>query len=56
MEATKEFSENTLANLNQNNPLAVRRANDRLIQLERFFIDPKGLPDRPETKYIFKIN
>jgi hypothetical protein len=31
--------------------LTVRQVNDRLTQLERFFIDPKGLPDRPETKF-----
>jgi hypothetical protein len=35
--------------------LAVRRVNDQLMQLERHFIDPHGLPNRPEYKYM-KIN
>ena len=48
--ATKNFSDYTLATLDLNNQLQLRRANDRLVQLERFFVDPKGLPDRPETK------
>lgn len=30
--------------------MAVRRINDKLMYLERFFIDPKGLPEHPETK------
>lgn len=30
--------------------LAVRRVNDQLIQLERHFVDPRGLPNRPEYK------
>jgi hypothetical protein len=29
----------------------VRRVNDKLMYLERFFIDSKGLPDHPETKW-----
>ncbi len=32
--------------------LAVRKTNDRIMNLERFFIDPNGLPDRPETKLV----
>ncbi len=47
--ATKNFTEE-LGKLDTTDILSVRRANDRLVQLERFFIDPKGLPDRPETK------
>ena len=31
-------------------PLAVRKVNDQLMQLERGFIDPHGLPNRPEFK------
>ena len=52
--ATQNFTD-TLANLDVTDVLAVRRANDRLIQLERFFIDPKGLPDRPETKFEIEL-
>ena len=43
----------TLGTLDKTDLLAVRRANDRLMNLERFFVDPRGLPDRPETKYFF---
>lgn len=50
--ATNDFSEKTLDTINVEDPLEVRRVNDRLVQLERFFIDPKGLPDRPETNHI----
>jgi len=32
-------------------PLAIRKINDQLIQLERGFVDPHGLPGRPEFKY-----
>lgn len=51
-QSTKNFTETTLEQINTNDSLAVRRVNDRLVQLERFFIDPKGLPDRPETKFV----
>lgn len=50
-DAVETFMANTLATLDKTDLLAVRRANDRLMNLERFFVDPKGLPDRPETKY-----
>ena len=36
---------------NECSALAVRRVNDQLMQLERHFIDPHGLPNRPEYKY-----
>lgn len=32
------------------NPMALRRINDRLMYLERYFVDPRGLPGRPNTK------
>ena len=35
------------------NPMAIRKMNDRIMNLERFFIDPNGLPDRPETKSVY---
>ena len=31
-------------------PLAVRQANDILMGIERSFLDPRGLPDRPDYK------
>lgn len=31
--------------------MTVRRVNDQLMQLERHFINPHGLPNRPEYKY-----
>lgn len=31
-------------------PLAVREANDKLMNLHRCFIDPQGLPNRPAIK------
>ncbi len=34
---------------------AVRRINDKLIQLERQFIDPHGLPNRRDYKYEFEL-
>ena len=40
----------TLKNVDQSNPLAVRKVNDRMTYLERYFIDPRGLPNRPDTK------
>lgn len=50
MFSVKSFSENELKNVDQSNVFAVRRVNDKLMFLERFFIDSKGLPDHPETK------
>lgn len=38
--------------LDQNNPLAVRRVNDQLMLVERSFIDPRGLPGRPEYNHV----
>ena len=32
--------------------MAVRRVNDQLMQLERHFVDPHGLPNRPEYKSV----
>lgn len=52
MFSVKSFSENELQNVDQSNIFAVRRVNDKLMFLERFFIDSKGLPDHPETKYL----
>ena len=49
-DAVDTFLRGTLATLDKTDVLAVRRVNDRLMNLERFFVDPRGLPDRPETK------
>lgn len=44
--------DNVVNGLNQNDPLAVRRVNDQMMLVERSFIDPKGLPDRPEYNHV----
>ena len=33
--------------------MEVRRYNDQMMQLERTFIDPLGLPGRRYTKYVY---
>ncbi|KAL3881664.1 hypothetical protein ACJMK2_028074, partial [Sinanodonta woodiana] len=38
---------NHILNINQNDLLAVRMLNDKMMQLERAFLDPEGLPGRP---------
>ena len=48
MDSLKEVEKST-------NPMTIRKINDRIMHLERFFIDPNGLPDRPETKYHFRF-
>ena len=35
--------------------LSARRVNDQLMQLERHFVDPHGLPNRPEYKLIVNL-
>ena len=50
--SVESFLINSLAKVDQRDSLVVRRVNDKLMNLERFFVDPKGLPDRPETKYL----
>lgn len=47
--AVETFLE-TLPDVDVNDLMALRKVNDRLMNLERYFIDPNGLPDRPETK------
>ncbi|KAK3101656.1 hypothetical protein FSP39_005248 [Pinctada imbricata] len=53
-EAIAKF-QNDIAAVDKNNPLAVRRVNDKMMALEKVFIDGNGLPDRPQyKKYIEK--
>jgi len=33
-------------------PLLVRQLNDQMMQLERAFIDPAGLPNRPGVRLV----
>lgn len=40
----------TAKDVDQSNLLEVRKTNDKLMLLERYFIDRMGLPDHPETK------
>lgn len=54
-EKVKLFLNDTLVKVNQDDPLEIRKVNDRLMQLERYFIEPRGLPDRPETGYYILI-
>ncbi|XP_076465735.1 glutamate carboxypeptidase 2-like isoform X2 [Babylonia areolata] len=52
--ATKAFQENLDAKKGDiiKSPLKLRMVNDRLIQLERAFLDPEGLPDRRNQKHV----
>ncbi|XP_061183780.1 N-acetylated-alpha-linked acidic dipeptidase 2-like [Saccostrea echinata] len=38
--------------VNKKDPFAIRKINDQLIQLERAFIDPQGLPGRPLARHV----
>ncbi|KAL3881662.1 hypothetical protein ACJMK2_028072 [Sinanodonta woodiana] len=49
--AAKNFYDR-LQSVDKKNPLAVRMANDKMMQLERVFIDPEGLPGRPIYKHV----
>ncbi|XP_042870253.1 N-acetylated-alpha-linked acidic dipeptidase 2-like [Penaeus japonicus] len=44
--------ETSLQNVDLDNPLAVRLVNDQLMMVERAFIDPRGLPGRPEYNHV----
>lgn len=54
--ACKQFSEEHLVKLDKSNQLAVRKLNDKLIQLDRFFVDPRGLPDHQHFQYTYTIH
>ncbi|XP_071103216.1 N-acetylated-alpha-linked acidic dipeptidase 2-like [Haliotis cracherodii] len=41
-----------VANTKTSNPLVVRKLNDQLLQLERAFLDPHGLPGRSNYRHI----
>ncbi|XP_030854988.1 N-acetylated-alpha-linked acidic dipeptidase 2-like [Strongylocentrotus purpuratus] len=41
-----------LTDINVNDPYAVRRVNDQMMQLERAFIDPVGLPGRKWLRHL----
>ncbi|KAL3881371.1 hypothetical protein ACJMK2_027819 [Sinanodonta woodiana] len=43
---------NHIQTVDKNDLLAVRMANDKMMQLERAFIDPEGLPGRPIYKHV----
>ncbi|XP_071506212.1 N-acetylated-alpha-linked acidic dipeptidase 2-like [Diadema antillarum] len=49
--AAEDF-ENRLQEIHQNDPFVVRQVNDQMIQLERAFIDPAGLPDRKWLRHV----
>ncbi|XP_043435902.1 putative N-acetylated-alpha-linked acidic dipeptidase isoform X2 [Prionailurus bengalensis] len=50
-EIASKFSER-LQGLDKNNPILLRIMNDQLMFLERAFIDPLGLPDRPFYRHV----
>nr|KAG5703745.1 hypothetical protein BaRGS_023034 [Batillaria attramentaria] len=50
--ATKTFQQNLNTDKNLNNSLHVRIINDCLMQLERAFLDPEGLPGRKDQKHV----
>ncbi|XP_077869130.1 glutamate carboxypeptidase 2-like, partial [Saccoglossus kowalevskii] len=41
-----------IVELNEDDPLEVRKINDKLMYLERAFIDPLGLPGRPFHRHL----
>ena len=47
--AVKKFNQ-VLQNVDKSDAIAARKMNDKLMLLERFFVDPRGLPNHPETK------
>ncbi|CAH1792640.1 unnamed protein product [Owenia fusiformis] len=49
--ATNDFH-GSLAQVNLKDPIAVRMANDKMMMLERAFIDPLGLPRRPLYRHV----
>ncbi|KAK3094037.1 hypothetical protein FSP39_023279 [Pinctada imbricata] len=42
----------SIKNEDKNDPYAIRRINDQLMQLDRAFIDPNGLPNRPLVRHL----
>uniref|UniRef100_A0A8C2LA45 Glutamate carboxypeptidase 2 n=1 Tax=Cricetulus griseus TaxID=10029 RepID=A0A8C2LA45_CRIGR len=50
-EITYEFNKK-IQDLDKSNPISLRIINDQLMYLERAFIDPLGLPDRPFYRHI----
>ncbi|XP_047374904.1 putative N-acetylated-alpha-linked acidic dipeptidase isoform X2 [Sciurus carolinensis] len=50
-EIASKFSER-LEDLDKSNPILLRIMNDQLMFLERAFIDPLGLPDRPFYRHV----
>ncbi|XP_064600479.1 N-acetylated-alpha-linked acidic dipeptidase 2-like [Liolophura sinensis] len=51
MREAKEFHQR-ITKMDKKKPLAVRRVNDQLMQIERAFIDPAGLPNRPHYRHV----
>ncbi|XP_071079773.1 N-acetylated-alpha-linked acidic dipeptidase 2-like [Haliotis cracherodii] len=41
-----------VANMNRNDPMAIRAVNDQLTLLEKAFLDNEGLPDRSQKKHL----
>ncbi|KAL4238468.1 N-acetylated-alpha-linked acidic dipeptidase 2 [Mactra antiquata] len=47
----KSFHE-VINKINQNNPFELRRVNDQLMQIDRSFLDPAGLPRRQQSRNV----
>lgn len=50
-EAVQEF-EKQLLKINRKDPLVIRRVNDQLMQIDRAFLDPFGLPGRKYKRHL----
>ncbi|XP_025105253.1 putative N-acetylated-alpha-linked acidic dipeptidase [Pomacea canaliculata] len=44
--------ERTVSKIDRNDPMAIRMVNDQLLFLEKAFLDPTGLPFRPNKKHL----
>lgn len=44
--------EKSVAEMDKKDPMAIRMVNDQLLLLEKAFLDPNGLPDRPLKKHL----
>ncbi|KAL3873154.1 hypothetical protein ACJMK2_036308 [Sinanodonta woodiana] len=42
----------SVSNLNRNDPIAVRRVNDQLMEIERVFLEPQGLPGQRLIRHL----
>ena len=48
--AVDEYTQK-VQDMDKTNPMMIRIVNDQMMQLERIFVFPAGLPDRPDTRH-----